>query len=87
MLTAELVEQSGFTRMKDVGSLVGRGVWRVCQGVGEDEDGHCVGKAAAEGTWAGKMLAKCPSCVQVIFRITALTAVALGSPAVTLNLP
>lgn len=33
MLIAELVEQSGFTRMKDVRSLVRRGVWRAVRGL------------------------------------------------------
>lgn len=32
-LIAELVEQSGFTRVKDVGSLVDRGVWRAIRGL------------------------------------------------------
>lgn len=52
-----------------------RGCNSPCVVFGEDRDGHCVGKVAAEVMWAGRMPAKSPSlsCVlQTVIHITAL---------------
>lgn len=86
MLTSELLEYFGFTRMKGVWTLVGGGRPEGCQ-VLEWMGMFIVWETAAEDRWAGKMLTYSPSlgCIpQDIFHIT---VVALCHPAVILKLP